>query len=673
MKWLSTCLRTAILLVFAASAEAKVITVNTVDNSDNSAGKTNLAAAFQILASGDTIAFNLPGAGPHFIATPVGGYPFLVGLTNVTIDGYSQPGSVPNSNTILSSNNAVISVYLDSRNGEMTDLSGRNGYDQEGAILPILGWTNSVISGLGFLGNNPPSDGSAPAQLYAIALGGDTPTENTHIQGCRFGLDADNITVYQLRKNIVSYGAKVTGFCNIGVAPGSKNPRAEFNVQVGGYITMDLGGTQNSVYHISGNFLNVFPDGLHDFNIDGNSHSGVEHVVEAIFEFGSPGPGSVFGTDGDGVNDAEERNIVGGITQANDGNLWECYGNGPDHMRMAGNYFGIAVDGVTRFNNGGPSMEWLNIYKRNASSLLLGSDFDGVSDDLEANLIYWNNPFAALYGNPPVVNPGPNADQWAFIVGPNGTRGATTWTGFITMRGNVMVNNLLAPFMYAGNDSAEFVFYESPFMDTTNFSKFSDLIPALSPSTTARDIIGTCPAPNVSGPFTNLFIDLYVLDPEGWTNGIAFALPDLTSVGVVTNGFPAGRRFLGTFVDNGPLDRDPAVGRFNLDTSELNLAEGTQVTIAANYSMDPAGTHNGRTHTSNFSNPVTLLPAFKVTSTVRDGENVTLTWSGGTAPFSLRRKTSLGGPWITVQSGITGNTTTYPDPASIAFYQVVGN
>ena len=673
MKLLSKCLSAAAAVMFVGSLEAKVIVVNTVDNTDTSSGKTSLATAFRVLASGDTINFNLPGPGPFYIATPSDGYPYLTGLTNITINGYSQPGSSPNTHTILSSNNAVISVYLDSRNGGLTDVSGHNGYDQEGAILPILGWTNTVISGLGFLGNNPPADGSAPIQLYAIAMGGEAPTENTHIFGCRFGLDADNTTVFQLRKNIVSYGAKVTGFCDIGVAPGSKNPRAEFNVQVGGYITMDLGGTANSVYHIAGNFLNVFPDGLHDFNIDGNSYAGVDHIVEAIFEFGSPGPGSVFGTDGDGVNDAEERNVIGGITQANDGNVWECYGNGPDHMRMAGNYFGVGVDGVTRFSNGGPSMEWLNIYKRNASTLLLGSDFDGVSDDLEANLFYWNNPFTDLYGNPPVVNPGPNADQWAFIVGPNGTRGASTWTGLISMRGNVLVDNLLAPFMYAGNDSAQFVFYESPFMNTTNFAKFPDLIPTLSPSSSASEIMGTCPTPNYSGSFTNLFIDLYVLDGEGWNNGMAFSLPDLTIPGVSTNGFPAGKTFLGTFVDNGPLDRDPAVGRFDFDAAALNLVAGTQVTITSNYSMDRAGTHNGRTHTSNFSNPVALLPAFKVASATRNGSSVTLTWSGGTAPFSLRRKTSLNGAWTTVQAGITAQSTTYNDSAATAFYQVVGN
>lgn len=667
-------LRTSALIVWAfaciPSLDATVFTVNTVDNGDTSPGKTSLLAAIRQMASGDTINFNIPGSGSHYIVTPIGGYPLVTNVSHVTINGYSQPGSSPNTHPILSSNNAVITVYLDSRNGEQTDLSGINGYDAEGAILPILGWTNTVISGLGFLGNNPPTDGSNPIQLYGIALGGAAPTENTHISGCRFGLDADNTSVFQLRKNIVSYGSKVTGFCNIGVEPKSKNPFAEFNVQIGGYISMDLGGTANSVFNVSGNFLNVYPDGLHDFNIDGGTHDGIEHVVEAIFEFGGPGPGSVFGTDGDGMNDDQERNIIGGITAANDSNLWECYGNGPDHMRMAGNYFGVAVDGKTRFDIGGPNMEWLNIFKRNASSLLLGSDFDGVSDDLEANLIYWNNPFSGLYGTPPVAGPGPNADNWAFLVGPNGTRGASTWTGFISMRGNVLVNNLLVPFMYAGNDSAQFAFYEGPFMDTANFTSFSDLIPTISPASSASELVGTFPKPNSTSLFTNLFIDVYTLDPEGWSNGIALALPDLT-VGGTVSGFPAGKAFLGTFVDNGPLDRNPSVGAFDLDISQLHLAAGTQVIVTANYSMDPAGTHNGRTHTSNFSNPVALQPGFQFIGGSRVGSTVNLSWSGGTPPYSLQRKTFLDNTWTTVQSGIQTTSTSYTDAANQAFYRIV--
>jgi hypothetical protein len=315
-------------------------------------------------------------------------------------------------------------------------------------------------------------------------------------------------------------------------------------------------------------------------------------------------------------------------------------------------------------------MEWLNIHKRDASSMQIGSDFDGVSDGLEANHLFWNNPFATLYGNPPVEAQGPNADVWAFLVGPNNN---PAWTGHISLRGNIMVNNLIAPYMYPGNDPGQFLAYESPFMDTNSFSTFQDLIPQLSPASTAGDIIGTCPSPNTNGPFTNLFIDLYVLDPEGWTNGIAFLLPDLTDNATHTNGFPAGRQFLGTFVDNGPLDRDPAVGHFNFDAAGLGLASGTQVTIAANYSMDAPGTHNGRMHTSNFSNPITLRAPLKIIAVSRAGTNVAISWTGGTGPYSLRRKSPITGAWATVQTGLSGTSTSYTDSGTAAYYQVVGN
>ena len=47
--------------------------------------------------------------------------------------------------------------------------------------------------------------------MYAIALGGDAPSANIHIYGCRFGLDANNTTVYQFPKNIASYRSGLEG------------------------------------------------------------------------------------------------------------------------------------------------------------------------------------------------------------------------------------------------------------------------------------------------------------------------------------------------------------------------------------------------------------------------------------------------------------------------------
>ena len=95
----------------ASSASAAVITVNTADNS-GAGGNTSLLRALNSLQNGDTIRFNIPGPGPHYIITPQEGYP-LIANDNVTIDGYSQPGSSPNTNPILGGNNAHIQIVLD--------------------------------------------------------------------------------------------------------------------------------------------------------------------------------------------------------------------------------------------------------------------------------------------------------------------------------------------------------------------------------------------------------------------------------------------------------------------------------------------------------------------------------------------------------------------------------
>ena len=56
----------------------------------------------------DTITFNIPGAGPHTIPGNIG---FALSCDNTVIDGYSQPGSAPNTDPV--NNNAVIQIIRD--------------------------------------------------------------------------------------------------------------------------------------------------------------------------------------------------------------------------------------------------------------------------------------------------------------------------------------------------------------------------------------------------------------------------------------------------------------------------------------------------------------------------------------------------------------------------------
>ena len=49
------------VITCVTTTRAAIITVNTEDNTDFSAGKTNLVAAINSLHDGDTISFNVPG------------------------------------------------------------------------------------------------------------------------------------------------------------------------------------------------------------------------------------------------------------------------------------------------------------------------------------------------------------------------------------------------------------------------------------------------------------------------------------------------------------------------------------------------------------------------------------------------------------------------------------
>ncbi|HVV71891.1 MAG TPA: hypothetical protein VHI52_10390, partial [Verrucomicrobiae bacterium] len=137
--------------------------------------------------------------------------------------------------------------------------------------------------------------------------------------------------------------------------------------------------------------------------------------------------------------------------------------------------------------------------------------------------------------------------------------------------------------------------YASTFMDTSGI-----IIPILDPTNSVYPRLAGVFAPGLP-PYTNIMIDIYQLDQEGWTNGQSFGFPEMIDPAtLLTNGFPQGSKYLGSF-------SVPNTGSFNVDISGFDLGLGW-VTVTANYSADPAGTTHGRTHTSNFSNPITVSP-----------------------------------------------------------------
>ena len=243
---------TAALAALPCLSIADIITVTTVDNylpDDVATNPGSLLDALQIAADGDTIQFNIPGSGPHVIATPQDGYP-LISNNDLTIDGYTQTGASPNTNPILGGNNAHIQIVLDSSAGpeQRTHLGPLNnpGFgDRESAILGLFGAKNFTLKGISFLSRYTDESPSDP-DIYCVALVNDST--GARLQGCWFGLAPDGVTVAGGGSSVASFkgdgGAASSGLI-FGTDGDGTNDVAEFNVSVGMESPMPTSATSS--------------------------------------------------------------------------------------------------------------------------------------------------------------------------------------------------------------------------------------------------------------------------------------------------------------------------------------------------------------------------------------------------------------------------------------------
>ncbi len=557
----STAVATCLVL-FVATAAGRGVTVDTEDNSSTVAdGKTSLLEALQGQQPGDTIRFAIPGAGPHRIKTPVGGYP-LVTQDGITIDGYSQPGAKPNTRDILSGNDAVLAIYLDSTDDtsagdpSQPDRSSTrlpfSGYGpSENAVLAVHGADHVRIKGLGFLARHTEGSRADPS-IYCVALV--DGAEDCRVQGCRFGLDPDGTTLRGGASAVAGFrhrvendmgdivdsfsGGLVFGTDGDGVADVS-----EPNVAVDMHITLAL---ELPRAKIAGNYFNVLPDGVTFVPVDqirrhllAVGRTGGDATVENI-ENGRFTDGTVIGTDGDGVSDAAERNV---FDTAFHDHLIEFYGDAKDIV-VAGNYFGVGVDGTTRAPAATGVAPGLLAFA-GAGNVRIGSDGDGRSDALEGNRI--------------VGIPGSR-----FVDAPPGLR--------ILARRNEVVGCAFAGFPFADGDVNGL--YSDHYSDVLAdaFSSF----PVVT-STAEGFLVGTLP-----GVLTDQYplseVDVYLADPASVTNGPA--LPGL---------------YLMSFRDNGAVDLDPAADAFKVPLGGLAIPPASRLVLAVGYSrtvdgFGPAGT-----------------------------------------------------------------------------------
>jgi hypothetical protein len=388
------------------------------------------------------------------------------------------------------------------------------------------------------------------------------------------------------------------------------------------------------------------PDGVTPYDFSIQQAAFFSALGGARIDMGSrfpdpDGPPMVIGTDGDGINDADEGNrwgpIGGMVGQASLSThapvMLHCFRSGNKTWLVAGNTWGMGVDGK-RWTNSAFFMSAL--YMDNSADgntrLIVGSDFastrSAATIAAQANHFYNNYPLSA-FGSPP------RADILPFLEYENPKPYSTVTSStnaWISLRGNVMVGNGIAPINYV--DGASVLLNALTNFYTSHLDTSVAVIPTLYSGSNYPYLAGTF-APGIA-PYTNITIGVYELDQEGWTNGQAFALPELTDYATYTNGFPQGKKYIGSF----PVAN---TGSFNITLAPLTDVGSGQLTVTANYSQDPPSTPLARTMTSDLANPVYMVPPPYIT-VAKVGSNLSLSWNPENGLFTVQTNASLSSP-----------------------------
>ena len=256
-------------------------------------------------------------------------------------------GTSPDGNSAVP-NHGDWSVWISQ--GAKSTIFGTNGDGVSDAL------ERNVVSGntSGIVVVDPGTDGTIIAgNIVGLNANGDSPLGNqvswitvAFLNGAgpvRFGTNGDGVSD-DLERNIVSAN---TGF-GVGM-------NTDGNTVAGNYIGTDIYGTQAM----------------------GNSFLGI-----VVFDTAS---NNVIGTNGDGNSDAAEANVISANLQGGIG----LRNIGSANNRVSGNYIGTDHSGTLNLGNQGYGIAISN----NTVSNLIGTDGNGVSDDLEANVISGN-----LYG-----------------------------------------------------------------------------------------------------------------------------------------------------------------------------------------------------------------------------------------------------------------------------------
>ncbi len=422
----------AATLLLTFNATAGTFTVTTTDNSGPGSLRQAILDA-NANPGADTISFTINATGSQQTIQPTSALPTITGP--VTIDGWSQGGASYTGPPLIELNGALAGAQ---------------------AVGLTLTGGNSVVRGLvvnGFVTGSlaggirlqTGGDNWIYGNYIGVNLAGDTRVANRRgiwIDGGssnnRIGTNADgvndsaerNVISANVEQNIWIYQPATTGnkimgnyiglnaagtaavgtnnqtvaavgilvqeasYTVIGTDGDGQGDALEGNVISGSILNLNLTGTSNlnESHHnrISGNRIGT--------NADGTAGVGIQTEGVRVYVAYD----NLIGTDGDGVSDELEGNLISGNIDF--GVMLQQ--TGARNNVVAGNKIGTDISGMFAIPNGTGSSPRAGIHLGGHGNRI-GTNGDGVSDELERNLISGNANVAvyAIYFNN-LPNPG---------------------------------------------------------------------------------------------------------------------------------------------------------------------------------------------------------------------------------------------------------------------------
>ena len=203
-------------------------------------------------AGADTINFAIPGTGVKTVAVGATGFGALPAITEqVTIDGYTQPGSSPNTKAV--GNNAALKIELDGSNAG----SGADG-------LEIDGGSNSVIKGLVI--NSFSGEGIDVFSASSVGIVG------TRIEGNFIGTDpTGTIDRGNGRDGVSVFAGDISQTVVGGTTPAARNLLSgnKNGVELGDTDGF-FGGQPSGSISVQGNYVGTDRSGTKDLGNDGD-------------------------------------------------------------------------------------------------------------------------------------------------------------------------------------------------------------------------------------------------------------------------------------------------------------------------------------------------------------------------------------------------------------------